>query len=258
MPNKLFLYAHPVAQPSRAIMWILKTLGVDYELKLLAPRTPANYAPEFLNIFGLGTIPALRVDNEEGKTILAVSDFLAIADYVCSIAGEKGEELYPKDPIIRSKVLQMTLHGQITVRPCAAEVWRPLYLAFLNKTPCPYDKTHLQNFIKDFEGKVVDMSRAAGWTKAKFDGTRDEVIENPASVFLVPEAGNKPTIADFINYAETYQLEVLEVEGYKEILERRPAFKRWDQAMKSLPHWEFAHEAVIGYAKENLIPLMPK
>lgn len=258
MPNKIILYAHPAFAPSRAAKWILDTLGVEYEFKLTTPRKDTD-VKEFLLLFPFGTVPALQVIDEEENTLLAISELSAIADYVCNISGEKGEALYPKDPIIRAKVLQMVLHGQVSMRQVSISVVRPLNQAFFSKSPCPYNKDHIGNFMKnDFEGKVVDMSRAAGWTKAKHDGSRDEVVENPTTVFLVPEAGNKPTVADFVNYAETYQLESLEVPQLQEIFERRPAFKRWHDAMKALPGWEKAHHAVHEFHKNMLIPLLPK
>jgi glutathione S-transferase len=245
----------------------MNLLKLQYELKLTFPRRDNN-APQYLDIFPLGTVPGLQVvDQETNQTLLAVSEYAAIADYACTIAGERGEEFFPtKDPIARAKIVQMVVHAETTMRNVTVEVWRPLFLATLNNQhACPYGKDHIANFLKkEFEGKIVDMSRAAGWTKAKHDGTPDELVENPASIFLVPEVGNKPTVADFINYAEVAVFEVFGGANsnyeavYDEMLNRRPAYKRWTKAMKEIPGWEEMHEPMFKYAKDNFFPLLSR
>lgn len=252
------LYAHPVAQPSRAIIWLLALLQFEHQLKVITPGIDTS-APEFLDeVSPLGTIPALLIkDKETGKKVDAITDYLAIADYVCALSGERGTAFLPKDPLVRAKVLQMTVYGQIANRTVTMEIFRPLIIAMRTQQPPQLTKAQIDKFLHpDFEGRVVDMSRAAGWTVAKHDGSPDVDVENPASVFLVPEAGNKPTIADFVNFAETYQLDALGLLG--EIYKRRPAFKRWHDAMMAIPGFDKVHEAVKGLCEAQLKTLLPK
>ncbi len=250
------LYAHPVAQPSRAVLWIAALTGFQYELKVTMPGLETGSAEYLDNVNPFGTIPCLVInDKESGKRIAAITDAVGIADFICGTTGEKGEAFLPKDPIVRAKVLSTWMFGAIGARTITFEIFRPLFVSFRTKQPCTLTQAQIDKFLaEDFEGKVVDLSRAAGWTVAKHDGSRDTLVENPVSIFLVPEAGNKPTIADFLNFAETYQLEVLGLLG--DIYERRPAFKRWHDAMMKLPGFDKVHETLAGFVP-LLKPFMP-
>ncbi|GAB9477100.1 Glutathione transferase, theta class, partial [Globisporangium polare] len=56
----LKLYANLVSQPSRAVMWVLKTKKVDYELVQADFGGPVFTSAEFLKLNPNGFIPVLQ------------------------------------------------------------------------------------------------------------------------------------------------------------------------------------------------------
>jgi glutathione S-transferase len=250
---KLTIYAHPVSQPSRALLWLAALLQVPHEKVIVQPGVDTG-KPEFLDKFAFGAVPALEIDDGAGKKTY-LEDYTAIAQYLCDVhGGEAGKLFFPTDPIARAKVTGLSIHGQISFRTITYEIFRPLIVAFRTKQPCTLTKEALAKFLSpDLEGKVVDLSRAVGWTKAAHDGTPDPVVEAPENEFLV---GKHATIADLINYAEIVQVEMLGL--LDEIFARRPAFARWAAKMRALPGYDAVHAPTKGLIESELKKLLPQ
>ena len=154
----------------------------------------------------------------------------------------------------------MVVYAQTVIRAVTLEVIRPLFISVLqNKTESPFNKKYLDDFVHPkWEGMIVDMSRAAGWTKANHDGKPDEVIEagNGNGGWLVPEASG-PTVADLLMFSECIQMEHLGLADA--VYERRPAYKKWIEKCKALP----GQEAIIAKIVESpvfgkFLALLPK
>jgi len=240
-----------VSQPSRALLWLAAFLKIEHDKVIVTPGVDTS-KPEFLDKFAFGAVPGLEIVDGDKTTHL--QDYTAIAAYLCDTAGEAGKLYLPADPISRAKVIALSIHGEISFRSVTMEVFRPLIIAFKTKQPTTLTKEALAKFLSpEFEGKVVDLSRAVGWTKAAHDGSRDQTVENPANEFLV---GAHPTIADLINFAEVVQLEMLGVLG--EINERRPAFAKWVAKMKALPGYDAVHAPTIGLIEGELKKMLPQ
>ena len=254
MPVQYKLYAHPVAQPSRAVLWFCALAQIKHELIVTMVGVDTE-KPEFITKFPLASIPALEV-LEEGKAPVYISDAAAIVAYFAAANVGTARELYPEEPVARAKTVLGICLAQTTHRTVTTTVFRPLFMAFKFKTVCNLSYDDVSKYLVQFESNIVDLSRAAGWTTPAFDGTRDPVVENPANVFFVAEAGaNKLTAADLFLFAEIYQLEVLGLLG--EIKERRPAFARWMAAMSKVPVYAEMHATVDGFVNTELKKLMP-
>lgn len=256
MSYKYEIYAMPVAQPSRAILWLAALVGFEYELKVTMPMDCSK--EEYLEaVSPFGTIPALVIyDKESGKKVDSILDSLAIASYICDVSGEKGDAWFPKDPMLRAKVIQMSLFGMTVNRNVTLEIFRPFFISHITKQPLALTRKEIDEFLfPKFEGQVVDLFRAQGTLKIGKDGAKDTECADVKCPFLVPEAG-RPTFADLANFVETYQLDMLGL--CDQVYENRPCFKRWTEAVKAIPGFEKTHEMALGFVKQNFLSMVPK
>lgn len=253
---KYEIYAMPVAQPSRAVLWLAALTGFEYELKVTMPNeTSKEEYLESINPFG--TIPALVIYNKEtGEKVDSILDSLAIASYICDVTGERGEVFFPKDPVLRAKVIQMSLFGMTVNRTVTYEIFRPFFISYVTKQPLNLTRKQIDDYLyPKFEGQVVDLFRAQGTLKFGKNGAKDTECDQVTCPFLVPQAG-RATFADLANFVETYQLEMLGLAD--QVYANRPCFKRWTDAVKALPGFDKAHEMAQGFVNANFLPHVPK
>ncbi|KAI5646982.1 hypothetical protein NE865_01237 [Phthorimaea operculella] len=98
--SNINLYTVLGSPPSRAVLMVIKVLGLDVNIKYINTLSKEQFKPEFIEKNPLHTVPLL----EEGDYVLP--DSHAIITYLVSKYGAAQKDLYPSDLRIRALVDQ--------------------------------------------------------------------------------------------------------------------------------------------------------
>lgn len=112
----LQLYYNPGSPPSRAVLQVIRILGLEVEVKTIdLLKTRENLSPEFLKINPMHQVPAL-VDGD-----FVLTESRAIMTYLVN-SRKPGHELYPTDPKVRALIDQRLYFDAINVFELAASI----------------------------------------------------------------------------------------------------------------------------------------
>eukprot|EP01088_Endostelium_zonatum_P005286 TRINITY_DN1683_c0_g1_i1.p1 TRINITY_DN1683_c0_g1~~TRINITY_DN1683_c0_g1_i1.p1 ORF type:complete len:225 (+),score=42.78 TRINITY_DN1683_c0_g1_i1:91-765(+) len=210
----LKIYAHPVSQPSRAVLWLCMINDIPFEMKLIDPMQGQTRSEEFLKVNPAHGIPAI----DDGGFTLAESH--AIMTYLCT--KHKLTKWYPTDLKQRAKVDEyLNFHHNYT-RYATADIFRPTLMALLMKGKTDFTPKKSERFEDAL--KVLEHNLSQGHK------------------FIV---GDEPTIADLAAYCEFDQLEYLKLVDAKSF---PPHVQQWINNMKSLPKHKESHEGLAKLA----------
>ena len=105
---------------STRVLWLIKEMGIDFELKIIDLMKGEHKSEEFLKINPNGTIPAL-VDGD-----FTLFESFAIIQHLL----EKYESsLLPSDPVGRSSFFQYSFWTATTLDPCVIQTTLQLILS---------------------------------------------------------------------------------------------------------------------------------
>ncbi|XP_044727574.1 glutathione S-transferase 1-1-like [Chrysoperla carnea] len=138
MPMKLFHW--PPSAPSRCAYLTLKTLGLEFEVKMIDLSEKEQYSPEFLSMNPQHIVPTL----EDNGFFLWESR--AIACYLVDRYA-KTDTLYPRNLEKRAIVNQRLYFDATTLYPAVRNVCQPIM--HMNASTIPGDKKQLLNNALD-------------------------------------------------------------------------------------------------------------
>lgn len=227
---QLKLYANPISQPSRAILWALKLTNTPFEFVNVDIAKGETRQPDFLKLNPHGKVPVLvdrSVKDPEHPDAegFVLTESAAILEYLADKLN--WDELLPKDPVKRARVHEYLHEHHATVRHSTTQFFAPLFVA-----------RHLHK-----DAAKADQIRAdAGKTLAKtFKYIEDRLSKHK---FLV---GDKLTIADLQAVTEVNQIAVPEEKPLFD-LSVVPHVKAWLAEMKKTPHYDEINRPVETFA----------
>lgn len=191
MPVLHGLIASP---PCRAVLLTAKALGVDLDMQVVNLLEGAHKTPEFLEINPRHTIPTLDDDG------YILTESRAIMCYLVDKYGAEDEQLFPKDPQQRYRVLERLLFDQGTLFGRLSDYYTAAYV---------------------FHGADLDGSKVPALNEAF--GFLDKFLESSDWV-----AGDSMTLADISLAVTVSQAEVF---GFD--LDPFPNILRWYETCKS-------------------------
>jgi glutathione S-transferase len=208
------LYAHPVSQPARACLSLVRAAGLSpsrVAIKLVALEKGEHKSPQYLLMNASGAVPALR-DGEFG-----LGESHAIMRFLCARFG-LSDFWYPADPHKRARVDEYLDWHHTHTRKGVPFFFHKYMAKHFGMTP---------DTLRRSEGRAHYEAAA-------------NFVEN---VFLARGAwiaGDAISIADLSCYAELGPLQWDDELG--PVLDALPRLTRWLRAMGSQP-W---HEEVMA------------
>eukprot|EP01059_Diplonema_ambulator_P013868 TRINITY_DN24563_c0_g1_i1.p1 TRINITY_DN24563_c0_g1~~TRINITY_DN24563_c0_g1_i1.p1 ORF type:complete len:224 (+),score=63.00 TRINITY_DN24563_c0_g1_i1:50-721(+) len=201
------LYAFPVSQPARAVLWAMLAEGTKFEYVTVMPGKGTR-TKEYMAQGRFPTVPRI-VDGD-----FVLNESHAILTYL----GEKEEwALYPKDPQVRAKIQEyFNWHHGNTRKVTTA------YFAPIVRKDIPFPKE-----VIAFETLIATNSLK----------TLNKILA--ATPFIT---GHNPTVADISAFCEISQClpEIFNLTP----LEPYPHVKAWLARCKTdIPKYEEAHES---------------
>mmetsp|Transcript_17345 Transcript_17345/g.28811 ORF Transcript_17345/g.28811 Transcript_17345/m.28811 type:complete len:221 (-) Transcript_17345:162-824(-) len=104
------LHYLPPSANSQSSLAVVRELGLDCELENCYGKTRE---PAFIAMNPCHCAPTVELDNG-----IAIWESNAVMRYLCNIAGEKGEKLYPSDPVKRAQIDLAMDWRQTSYYPC--------------------------------------------------------------------------------------------------------------------------------------------
>ncbi|TMW68048.1 hypothetical protein Poli38472_007720 [Pythium oligandrum] len=221
------IYAFPVSQPARAVVWLCKLNNHAIEIKTVNMQKGETKTETFKKeVSPIGKIPVMK----DGDFMLTESH--AIMIYLAEKHG--WEQWYPRDPKVRARI-----HEYMNWHHHNARLSSEVFFNVLMKNL----------------GRSTPAVEASLKKKGRTVGAILKILE-----FWLEREGNEylasklhPTLADMSCYNEVVQLEVMgELVGLET---KYPKFFAWLKRMKSLPHHD---EELAGmmkfFHKFKLIP----
>ncbi len=133
------LFSLPVSTYSSKVRLLLELKGIDYT----AAPPPGGYStPEYMQLVPLGTIPAIKVENE----YLSESD--VIMEYI--------EEQHPEKPMLRGSALERAKHRYLARYH---DLWLEPHLrrTFAHMDPATNDDVELNAHLDKFEERLQKL-----------------------------------------------------------------------------------------------------
>ena len=214
MSGDLTLHYFPVAQPSRALKWLLLLSGAPHKDQIVNIFAGENNTPEFLAKNPAGTVPMLEVNgsfiNESGAALIYVGS-------------KYPSKYYPEDLVTRALINEVLLRHDSLSRYVTKELIVPL--AFSGK---PYEE--------------LKVAMAAGSAAINPSHAYLELILTQRGTKFL--CGDEPSIADIQTICEYNQLPLLAPllpEGYADLKEY-PKLRAYIELCKTIPH----HDAQLA------------
>lgn len=104
--SKLTLYFTPGSPPARAVLLLIRYLGVDVEVKSLDFGKKEQLSEEFIKLNPLHEVPTI-VDGD-----FVLTESRAILQYLVN-SRKPGSDLYPTDPKARARVDQRLCYDHV-------------------------------------------------------------------------------------------------------------------------------------------------
>lgn len=208
----LILYGVPFSQPVRAVMWLLLSRRLPFEMRLINPGSSnegGSRHPGYLAKNPAGTIPCI----EEPGSGFVLAEAHAILAYLCNQHG--WTELYPDDPKPRGLVDWYLHYHHRSIREASLGLVAPKVRKDLNIPEA------VQNAARASVERALQVLET-GW-----------LADRP---FL---AGEQVTIADMACYAELGQLQSEFTNVYD--FAAFPKVSRWLAAMHDVPGHDDVH-----------------
>ena len=212
MTNKLKIYAVPMSQAVRAVLWVLFNKELPFELVLTIPGSKdenGSRHPDYLSKFPNGTIPAL--EDPESGFLLAESH--AIMCYLCN--KNEWTDLYPNQHEARAKVDDFLHYHHRNIKEASVGYFAPMARPDLGLTE-----------------DVINMSK-----RLFINGLRaleTQWLEKNSFI-----TGDEATIADIAAYVEVGQLQSQFTNLFD--FEPFPNVTRWLNAMTQLKGHDDSH-----------------
>jgi len=212
----LKIYGVLGSQPVRAVCWLCKMHGIDFELVQMNPGSKKENGtkhPNYRAKVPSGTVPAME-DTENG---LILFESNAILQYICEKYGL--DDMWPTNDIVKRAKIQQWLHWHHS----NSRIFTIAYFA-------PAARPDL-NFPEAVQNANVARTRAAA-----------DVLENHFKMnpYLV---GNSATIADICIYEDIGQLDSEQL-GVKDFKKDFPAMHAWFKRIEQLPKFEESHTVI--------------
>ncbi|MAJ84347.1 MAG: glutathione S-transferase family protein [Gammaproteobacteria bacterium] len=212
MSNKLKIYAVPMSQAVRAVLWVLFNKKLPFELVLTVPGSKeANGTrhPDYLNKFPNGTIPGL----EDPATGFLLAESHAIMCYLCN--KHNWTDLYPAEHEARAKVDDFLHYHHRNIKEASLAFFAPMARPDLGLTD-----------------DVINMAKKL-FTKG-LNALEKHWLEKNNFI-----TGNNPTIADIAAYVEVGQLQSQFTNLFD--FEIYPNVKRWLGEMSNIEGHDDVH-----------------
>ncbi|KAG7391198.1 Glutathione S-transferase theta-1 [Phytophthora pseudosyringae] len=215
----LTLYANLISQPSRAVAWVLKVKGVQYEFVEMNPGSAFFKSDEFKAVNPNRLVPAIK----DGDFLL--TEGMAILQYLGDKYDWTGQkDLYPNDVTVRAKINEFLHWHHTNTRLFTLNIFRPEIAKKLN-TATPKDLAAL-------EEKDALIAKEFALLETFL-----------ASDFIA--LTDFPTIADFAAYCEIDQLELMGFEFSK-----YPKVSAWIARMKAIAFHDEVHQQLAGFVEK--------
>eukprot|EP00940_MAST-03C_sp_MAST-3C-sp2_P000917 g917.t1 len=123
------LYAMPVSQPARAVMWACLANDLKYDLVMTMPGGKGENGtknPKYIAKFPMATIPSL----EDGDVYISESHAI-----MCHLAEKHGWDMYPSDPAKRAKINEYLHWHHRNTREITLALFAPLVRRDLKFSP---------------------------------------------------------------------------------------------------------------------------
>ena len=211
MSEPIILYGHPVSQPTRSVIALLRAGSIPYTFKNIDLMRGEQKSPEYLAVNPTGFIPAI----DDNGFVLAESG--AILAYLAESRGLTG--WYPVDPKERARTNFWLAWHHTNSRKMTVSVLRPVI--FSNK--------HADADTYKLAMKSVEF------LEGHFE-------RNASFVFLT---GAAPTIADLLLAPEFDQMDssafgLVDFAGF-------PRVSAWLKAVSAIPDYnEFAYQPAVA------------
>ncbi|XP_015908490.2 glutathione S-transferase D7 [Parasteatoda tepidariorum] len=147
------LYEMAVSPPCRAVLMVIRHLGIEVNRKHLNLLTGDHLKPEFVKLNPLHQVPVL---DDNG---FVLSESRAILTYLCNKYAPDSS-LYPKDPKVRAIVDRMLYFDSGTLHMTQKAVTRPIMLT--GKSAGEEQHEAYRNALRFFEEFLSRTSYAAG------------------------------------------------------------------------------------------------
>ncbi|XP_065858258.1 glutathione S-transferase T1-like [Euphorbia lathyris] len=218
----LQLHVHRVSQPSRALVIFCKSNGIEFEEVFIDLTKKQHKSPEFLEINPMGQVPAMV----HGDFKLFESH--AILTYLVAAFPQVADNWYPSDIKQRAKVQSVLDWHHSNLRRGAV--------------------TYIFNSkLAPVFGMPLNLEAAAEGEKTLSASlsTLESFWLNDGGKFLVGQ--DKPSVADLSLVCELMQLEFLEEDVRKRILEPFKKVQQWIEDTKNAtnPHFDEVHETLF-------------
>jgi glutathione S-transferase len=212
MTNKLKIYAVPMSQAVRAVLWVLFNKELPFELVLTIPGSKdenGSRHPDYLSKFPNGTIPAL--EDPESGFLLAESH--AIMCYLCN--KYEWTDLYPNQHEARAKVDDFLHYHHRNIKEASVGYFAPMARPDLGLTE-----------------DVINMSKRL--FSSGLRALETQWLEKNSFI-----TGDEVTIADIAAYVEVGQLQSQFTNLFD--FEPFPNVTRWLNAMTQLKGHDDSH-----------------
>eukprot|EP00002_Diphylleia_rotans_P002012 TRINITY_DN1122_c0_g1_i1.p1 TRINITY_DN1122_c0_g1~~TRINITY_DN1122_c0_g1_i1.p1 ORF type:complete len:225 (-),score=45.43 TRINITY_DN1122_c0_g1_i1:63-737(-) len=212
----LTLYAHPVSQPSRAVMWLLMANKIPFDFKLIDFMKGETRTPDFKAINPNGSVPVIDDDG------FALYESNAILAYISN--KHNLTSWYPTDPKVRGKIDQYLHWHHGNSRLTTTQFFRPVLMAAMaGGAPAK-----------------EDLEKGAAVVKKFLAVAETEYFKTEGGFMF----GAEPTIADLAFYCELDQLEVLKLFDFSEFAN----VSAWMKKMQTVPAFAESHKGLHDFA----------
>mmetsp|Transcript_41313 Transcript_41313/g.106937 ORF Transcript_41313/g.106937 Transcript_41313/m.106937 type:complete len:258 (-) Transcript_41313:1533-2306(-) len=118
--SKVIIKGHLYSQPTRAVVWACKLLGIPHEFKFVDLAKGENRSEEFIKTYDFGRIPVISHGN------FNLQESHAILRYLCEAFKPEGSTLYPSDLQQRAKIDEFLDYHHLNLRASAGPFVRLL------------------------------------------------------------------------------------------------------------------------------------
>lgn len=212
--ESLELFYSPFSQPSRAALWLLKLLNVEFTERIVNLKDGEHRTEAYKKINFMCKVPAIR----HGDFTLAES--FAILSYIVKTFGQ-GTHWYPEDLRVQGKMLEyIAWHLSSLQKTCGGWVFNAVFAATKN------------------EELIAEKKQAL---LASLDVMEEYYLRDGEFI-----SGDQPTIADLMAACDVAQLHLVDFS-----MEGRPKLKAWFDRMRKLAHYDDVHQTIMARKKSS-------
>ena len=209
------LYAMPISQPARAVMWLLEWKELEYETINTMPggkKTNGTKHPTFLKKFPMGTVPSMSYGN------VHMSESHAIMKFLCEKHG--WDDAYPSDLSTKSRIDEYLHWHHRNTREITLGLFAPIM-----RPDIKFTKSQIKSSTKAVQKVLSFIERKLNTRK-----------------WLCTDAS--PSVADLAAYCEIGQCQKM----YCDLIDFAPYpnIRRWMSQCETIPGYEASHAMLKG------------